>query len=851
MPDKPLLIFPKPTRITEQDKGSGFPPKKLNTPSRGQQWDRLNPKFNLLQKAIDDKKLQLQEGIDGAEAELVLVVEIRGLVDQFFTAVKNTEGLEWLGDYEMDDADPDDIYFYEDDDETIERRLYIVATNARALQELKSLWERYVEDPQIDFNKGQTGFKHVFEYIHDIRLWGIKDRFLDTGVLEDWERKIHQESDDSTLVPFEIELWFRENIDRRNSSIQIIKKLISDLGGNFISECCIPEIAYHSAILELPVNKIKEILADQEADIKLLSFDNIMYFRPTGQTVAIYKDSEEDLPKISDTPKVLPEGKPIIALLDGLPLSNHTLLSNRLILDDPDNYEENYEAKHRRHGTNMASLIIHDDLEIGAYDPIDSPLYCRPVLKPARISSSEFEERIPENVSIVDLFHRAVRRLFEGDGKEEAVAPTIKIINVSIGDPTRQFFHSTSPLAKLLDWLSVKYDVLFIISAGNFPDKLPLSESDVDHLIKRESAVVQYVINSQAKRKILSPAESINNLTVGALHSDNSNPINTPNLFDPYTNELPSPISLFGFGYNRSVKPDIVYMGGRTLYMKPLPGIPGSKPHPIESHPPGIKAASPSNVLGDLDSTGYISGTSVAAALTTRLAYFCYKNLIELVGPDNAPITSLVKAMIVHSSNWGDMFEQFQLALGSSSGDLREKKKQFTKWSGYGVPDIERVSDCTNLRATAIGYGELKNNQAELFLFPIPESISGVKCTKRLIVTLAYFSPTLPLNRKYRNAKLWFDIMNKSEFIDDNIEVRQNTSKMGTLQHTIFESQKAIPVSENLELEIRVNCQKDAAKIEQPVRYALFVTLEIIEDIKVDIYEEIRSRITTQVRITP
>ena len=46
-----------------------------------------------------------------------------------------------------------------------------------------------------------------------------------------------------------------------------------------------------------------------------------------------------------------------------------------------------------------------------------------------------------------------------------ASAPHVKIINFSIGDNIRMFSHSMSPMAKLLDWLSFQYDVLFVISA--------------------------------------------------------------------------------------------------------------------------------------------------------------------------------------------------------------------------------------------------------------------------------------------------------------------------------------------------------------------------------------------------
>jgi len=63
--------------------------------------------------------------------------------------------------------------------------------------------------------------------------------------------------------------------------------------------------------------------------------------------------------------------------------------------------------------------------------------------------------------------YRAVRRVVAGDGNLPPSAPSVRLINLSIGDPYQPFIRSMSPLAKLLDWLFWLYRVLFIVSAGN------------------------------------------------------------------------------------------------------------------------------------------------------------------------------------------------------------------------------------------------------------------------------------------------------------------------------------------------------------------------------------------------
>lgn len=69
---------------------------------------------------------------------------------------------------------------------------------------------------------------------------------------------------------------------------------------------------------------------------------------------------------------------PLIALLDGLPLSNHALLAGRLVVDDPDGWDAEYEAKDRVHGTSMASLVLYGELD-GPPVPLGRKLYVRPI----------------------------------------------------------------------------------------------------------------------------------------------------------------------------------------------------------------------------------------------------------------------------------------------------------------------------------------------------------------------------------------------------------------------------------------------------------------------------------------
>jgi hypothetical protein len=146
---------------------------------------------------------------------------------------------------------------------------------------------------------------------------------------------------------------------------------------------------------------------------------------------------------------------PVVALLDGVPLSNHEALRGRLIIDDPDEFDSLYRSpQEHMHGTAMASLILHGDLNNPEEGSLFRPLYVRPVMAPEREQrSASRQEQIPSFVLPTDLVHRAVLRMKKGDAENEPTAPEVVIINFSIGDRARAFDVQMSPLAVcLIGW---------------------------------------------------------------------------------------------------------------------------------------------------------------------------------------------------------------------------------------------------------------------------------------------------------------------------------------------------------------------------------------------------------------
>ncbi len=852
MPERPLLLFPTPETASRSTLGGGG--GRVRRPTPQQQWDRLSPVFSQLQAAFELRRVEIQQNASGITPEQVLVFETIGSIDKFANAVKRIDGLEWMGEIEIDEITPDEEFYDETKpDKDLSGRLYLVMTNQQALEQMLSLWRRYQENSAMEFEYGLTKFRDVFLHLKSIRRWDVQDRLLETGVIDTWQEDLEYDGD--RIITFEAELWFRGGDELRATGASHVTNLVQQAGGRILSQSVIEDIAYHGLLAELPAHAIRSIVENPTTE--LVKCENVMFFMPVGQMVVGDKSPEGDveITQIEEMP--LPTGDPVVALFDGVPLANHHLLAGRLIVDDPDNWEADYAASERVHGSSMASLIVHGDLN-QPQPSISRPVYVRPIMKPLNWLDTPLPEGIPENCLAVDLIHRAVKRLFEGDQGEGPAAPQIKVINLSIGDRARQFTQSMSPIARLLDWLSVKYGVLFVVSAGNHSTTISLGvsreEFDSFQTDEFEAATIKALYRDARHRKLLSPAETINGISVGAVHLDEAQVDYQGNRIDPFGRPLPSPISAFGSGYRRAIKPDVIFYGGRQWYRLSLqPTNPVTIEPAIFRTPPGNKVASPGSLAGELNATSYSCGTSNATALISRAAGICYDSLQQIfneqaaeVDPSNYEVP-LLKAMLVHGCSWGDIGSQISEVLHTPENG-RQLRGLISRWIGYGIPVVDRVLDCTEQRATVLGFGQLSNGKAHVFSLPLPPSLGSRPEWRRLTVTLAWLSPISASTQKYRTASLWFE-MNNNGLAPTRSDADWQAVRRGTVQHEVFEGQKAEPFIDGEVIEIKVNCREDAGKIQIPIAYGLAVSLEVAEGLDIAVYNEIRTRIAPAIQI--
>lgn len=851
---RPLLAFPTPAtgRIPPPDQRRPYRP--LKRPSPGRQGTRITPRFKALQEALEAGRAQLAQSTTAPDPELVAVFDLAGPVEGFLRAAAHVEGLEFLSELQEDYIDPDDDFYFEDKDgerteEAVPQSLYMVMTNAVAVTELIGFFNLWQQDHKVKLARGLNPLKDIFGLLRSIRRWGPEDRVRETGLLDRWHEDL-QTVGAQGVTRVEVELWYRKEEDARRAAEEQVRRILGESGASVIYSAQRPEIAYHAVLADVPMTQVESVLAAGPDAIDLLKTEAVMMVSASRPMIVETSDPTASSAQFDST---RPSGPPRVALLDGVPMANHVALDGRLIIDDPDDRTASYDLAQRRHGTAMASLIVHGDLS-DAGPAQGQPLYIRPIFEPHPVWPQS-KEIVPPGELLVDLIHRCFHRIFEGDGSHDPAAASVRIVSLAVGDPGRVFIRRLSPLARLLDWLSHLYNVIVVVSGGNHSGARPeLQTSSLENPDAIASNVTRYIFERARHRRLLSPAEAVNAVTVGAVHSDSANIELPDTVIDPIPAGLPASYSPVGFGFRRSVKPEVLLPGGRQVFQAPPPESSSEKVAlDAASTPqmgPGVATASP-GLAGEVDAIAYSCGTSNSAALATRALSEIMDALAtapneegEPPFPDAQYHPVLAKALLVHSAGWHGSLGQMRDLLGLSGQDVR---RELTRILGYGPVRTERLATSERTRVVLLGAGSIGKDQRHTFSFPLPPSLAASTEWRRLPITLAWLSPINVHSQKYRMARLLF-IPAKEDLKVSPVEADANAVFKGTVQHQVLEGSAAVVYVAGSSLVINVDCRVDGGKLETPVRYGLAASLEVGSSVNVDLHAEVRAQLRAVVR---
>lgn len=856
---RPLLAFAPPVVDARPSQRRRDMPR-LSKPGTGRQSARLSPQFRELTAAFDAERARLAETApDEVDPALVVVFDLAGTVQDFQNAIDKIDGFEFLSQLLGDRTDPDDDFHMTEreagrTDKPVQHSLYMVMSSAKAIDELLRLFALWQADPSAKFEHGLGKFKDAFHQLTSIRRWGPEDRIRETGFRERWQETLDMIGQSVSTVRVEVELWYRRDPSQRAAAESHVEQVIAASGGRILDRSQIGDITYHALLAELPIQQVRTVLTDGAAAIRLLTTDDVMFVSPfTPMTVAPAATDPVAEVRLPAGERV--EGLPRVALLDGLPFQNHDALTGRLMIDDPEGLGDNYSNAARNHGTAMASLIIHGDLSAPA-EPLDRPLYVRPIMRPHELSTTH-EQVNPERL-FPDLLHRAIRRIQEGEGGRDATAPSVRIVNLSIGAQARALARRMSPVGRLLDWLAHTYNLLFIVSAGNHTAPITIPATSAGTVETARHAATRVVHEKSILKGILPPGDALNALTIGATHEDGLGDTETSDAVWDITNPgAPAYYGATGPGVDRSIKPDLHHIGGRALYVRPVI-VPGQDKVDLELAQtaltgPGLQVAAPGRG-GATNRTVFTFGTSNATALVTREASRLF-DILEagLDGKEDSPLPDpeyhplLVRALLTHASSWGEWEARFRRDLGFPGQDARRK---LSAMLGYGRLDTARLGAAATNRAVLIAGGRIGGDQRHTYELPLPPSLRSRAAWHRFTITLAYAVPTVGQLTRYRGAKVYFDTPDTKLAAGDRIEGEHFTVRRGSLQHELVQGSRAMTFGDGDAFPIHVDCMDDAQHLpkKKHVRYALVVSVETAEEVSTTIHDEVRARLRQQAR---
>ncbi|MFJ7439657.1 S8 family peptidase [Methylorubrum thiocyanatum] len=778
-----------------------------------------------------------------------LVFEVIGRVDGFARAAREA-GFEWLAE---DLADPevaldDEAADDEGDATPATSILYVTMPSMEGLKRLLAWWKAYAARKEPT-DKIEKEWWSLFGYLSDLRVWSAKDR-IDPSLAAYVERIL--QGDPTALVPVEFDLWFLGSEERRSRAVGELRSMLADMGAAVLDEANIDAIHYHGVLASIPAGMARQAAAQLGP---LATASMVMIVRPQSlYTVEMPEaaPTEKERRPVPSHPDARP---PIAVLLDGYPVQSHELLRNRVDIDEVDVTGADAPLDTRFHGTAMASLILHGDLATNE-SPLERVLKVVPILAGGQ---DAHVESTPVDKLPLAMVYRAVEALA---ARNRGTLDTV-LFNHSVCDVSSPFTRRPTPWAKLLDFLSHRHRILFIVSAGNIRAPVPMpgyadfSEFLADDPDRRGLAILRAVESAKGRRGILSPAEALNAVTVGALHGDGAAAC-PANQIDPYGFAANNLGSAIGLGFNRALKPDFVMEGGRQV-AAPVPHPGGFAIEARQIAQLGQRTAAPDIDGGTTDYVRRSTGTSNAAALATRNGIRIAEALEELFASsgerwqDQQTRAVMLKALLTHGCRWGPIGKVLDGAYPPADPRRQRRRETVARFLGFGRPDVDGVIEGATNRITLLADDLIQSDELHEYRIPIPNALLGSREVRRICLTLSWCTPIHPASSVYRGVRL--QLVNKEgkssywKAVEPFLQPHPNLGAKGTTIHRVFEGEKKINALPEGGMFVGVQAfgLREEFK-QQPVAYALAVTIEVAQTLRADIHTDVAARVRPRVR---
>lgn len=556
-----------------------------------------------------------------------------------------------------------------------------------------------------DIPEGQKSPKYeaFFDALVSIRPYGSTDR-----ISKALAAHVEQLSEPE-MLRLDVRCWHPDDGALAAEWLRDCREGAKQAGGEVTSTYQNDSIGLLIARVYLPSNRLAEFAV---LDV-IASIDRLP---ATGLSKADFHSINVDqLPEISAPAR----NAPILGLIDSGVASAHPLIEGTVLAAEAlSPHIADGEDRHG-HGTMVASLAL--------YGPIPS------ALKQARLVP------IAKLVSVAVLDHEAGfpdESLWESDlaeAIEYCVGQGARVINVSLGDPTRPFEPPRQPaIASIVDHLARLHQVVIVASTGNADPEIYLSDLSADSTESYVADLLQH-----AETGIIPPGTAALALTVGGIAARSAaggfvgrEPAERRGFGEA---GWPSTITRRGHGMEGAIKPELVAPSG-THGQEP-----GRRVLDAELGVIGAATGHAGRLLrADL-------GTSYAAPLVSRVA-------LAVVGrfPDFS--ANLVRALTLLGATptWDGS------TLRSEQGEISDslRRDSVRRLNGYGETSLGGALEVGSHRAVLVAEGSIAMDAVHVYELPIPSSFYESGGSRYLDVALAFDPPTRSQRLDYLGNKI-------------------------------------------------------------------------------------------------
>ncbi|RAU16905.1 peptidase S8 [Nitrincola tibetensis] len=545
---------------------------------------------------------------------------------------------------------------------------------------------------------------------------------------------------------------------------------------------------------------------------------------------------------IDDLPENIPRPPATaarICILDSGIATNHPLIAPAMA--ESEDFVGGDGSDLNGHGTAVAGIALYGDLE-----SCKASNYWRPEL--LLFNGRVLNEHAEFDVNTIEKTLVDAVTYFVDEHQ-------CRIFNLSLGNTNSPYDgRHIRGIAYVLDKLARDFNVLFIVSTGNF-------NGSNDPAVPRHSWRDEYPEYLLAEQSVLiDPAPALNAITVGSLarHNATFDTQRYPEIahLAPANKNQPSPFTRHGPSVKGAIKPELVATGGNLA----SPMRTGQE-HDAVMRGMGVLTCNSRFVGNTLFSE--MSGTSFAAPYVTHLAGRLLNNYPRASA-------NLLRALLVNHANLPSEAETIfseEMKHTYKAACSREASRDI---AGYGVVDENELFRSSENVVVLIAEDEIENNAHHFFELPLPpEFLRTQRAAREIRVTLTYCPAVRTTRLDYVATKIHFRLV-KDESLeavqrhfnqhtqgetdtrnDDATSNRDITAELrskGTVQSSTWRMKQRNPNEKWFVVVTRQDRDWGEALSMEQEDYALVVTVTDRENEHAQLYTQIAQQIEIQVK---